>query len=84
MIKIKKATKENEYKILLDFSDDSSVVVDFSYLFSFDTALTNPLKEQIFFDGFFLDAGALCWKHGLELNASSLYEKFVQSTSCAA
>lgn len=84
MIKIKKATKESEYKILLDFSDGRSAVVDFTYLFSFDTTLTNPLKEQQFFDAFFLDAGALCWKHGLELSASSLYEKFVQSTSCAA
>ncbi len=84
MIKITKATKANEYKIALEFSDGSHVIADLSYLLSFGTSLTEPLKDQAFFDGFFIDAGALCWKHGLELSASSLHMKFVQTDANVA
>lgn len=84
MIKLIKATKIEDHKIALQFSDAKEAVVDLSYLLDFGTSLTEPLKDQLFFDQFFIDAGALCWKHGLELSASSLYLKFVQTTSHAA
>ena len=84
MIKILKATKVEDYKIVLQFSDGKQAVADLSYLLNFGTSLTEPLKDQLFFDQFFIDAGALCWKHGLELSASSLHIKFVQTASHAA
>lgn len=84
MIKIIKATKVEDHKIALQFSDTKEAVADLSYLLDFGTSLTEPLKDQTFFDQFFIDAGALCWKHGLELSASSLYMKFVQTDSNAA
>lgn len=84
MIKIIKATKVEDYKIALQFSDSKMAVADLSYLLNFGTPLTEPLKDQTFFDQFFIDAGALCWKHGLELSGSSLYMKFVQTDIYAA
>ena len=84
MIEIIKATKVEDHKIALQFSDAKEAVIDLSYLLNFGTSLTEPLKDQTFFDQFFIDAGALCWKHGLELSGSSLHMKFVQTDSHAA
>jgi len=84
MIKIIKATKVEDHKIALEFSDGSKAIADLSYLLNFGTSLSEPLKDQTFFDQFFIDAGALCWKHGLELSGSSLHMKFVQTDSHAA
>jgi hypothetical protein len=84
MIKIIKATKVEDHKLELEFSDGSKAIADLSYLLNFGTSLTEPLKDQTFFDQFFIDAGALCWKHGLELSGSSLHMKFVQTDSHAA
>ena len=75
MIKIIRATYIKDYTIKLEFSDNSSASFDFSYLLSKNTELTNQLKDQEYFSGFFLELGALCWKNGLELSPSSLYQK---------
>jgi hypothetical protein len=34
-----------------------------------------PLQDQAFFERFFIDAGALCWPHGLELSPDRLREQ---------
>ncbi|MBD3799320.1 DUF2442 domain-containing protein [Sulfuricurvum sp.] len=83
MIKILKATQDEGYKIVLEFSDGSKAVADLSYLLDFGTSLSKPLKDKTFFDQFFIEAGTLCWKHGLELSGSSLHLKFIQ-TDCHA
>jgi hypothetical protein len=59
MIKIIKATKVEDHKIALQFSDTKEAVADLSYLLDFGTSLTEPLKDQTFFDHFFIDAGNL-------------------------
>lgn len=75
MIKITKATYINDYIVKLEFSDNSFSNFDFSYLLTKNTELTNPLNDQKYFQTFFLELGALCWKNGLELSPSSLYQK---------
>ncbi len=79
MIKIIKATYIVNYTIKLEFSDHHFSEVDFSYLLSKNTALTNSLKDETYFKDFFLEMGALCWKNGLELSPSSLYHKAKES-----
>jgi len=34
-----------------------------------------PLQDQAFFERFFIDAGALCWPHGLDLSPDHLREQ---------
>lgn len=75
MIKIVKADYLDGYRIRLTFSDGKSGVQDFSYLLEKETLLTVPLRESSYFQKFFLELGALCWKDGLELGPQSLYEK---------
>jgi hypothetical protein len=37
--------------------------------------LLEPLQDQAFFERFFIDAGALCWPHGLELSPDRLHDQ---------
>jgi hypothetical protein len=79
MIKIIKATYIEEYSIKLEFSDNTFSAFDFSYLLTKNTSLTNPLRDRDYFKEFFLELGALCWKNGLQLSPSSLYQKAKES-----
>lgn len=81
MINIVKIKYVDKYNLELHFSDNSFGVVDFSYLISKNTSLTNPLKDIEYFKNNFIDFGALCWKNGLELSAESLYEKLIELKS---
>lgn len=81
MINIVKIKYVDKYNLELHFSDNSFGVIDFSYLISKNTSLTNPLKDIEYFKNNFIDFGALCWKNGLELSAESLYEKLIELKS---
>lgn len=75
MINLIKVTPAEGYVLNLYFSDGSMGLIDFSYLLETKTVLTLPLEDQSYFQGCFIDFGALCWKNGLELSAESLYLK---------
>ena len=75
MIKIVKAEHLGQYRIRLTFSDGKQGEFDMAPLLSKDTALTQPLKIPETFKGFYLELGALCWKNGLELSPSALYQE---------
>ncbi len=40
--------------------------------------MVRPLKDPAFFADCFLEPGALCWRNGFELSASSLHRKLAQ------
>ncbi len=75
MINLIKASLLEGYKVKLYFSDNSFGVFDFSYLLKANTVLTKPLEDKVYFEQFFIDFGALCWKNGLEISAESLHLK---------
>ncbi len=79
MIKIIRAEYIDGHRIKLYFSDHTMADVDFSYLLSKDTSLTNALKDKCYFKDFFLELGALCWKNGLSFSPTSLYKKAKES-----
>ena len=78
MINLIKVTHTEAYKIKLYFSDNSFGIYDFAYLLKANTVLTKPLEDKTYFNQFFIDFGALCWKNGLELSAESLHLKLKQ------
>lgn len=75
MIKITKAIYKSDYFIELYFSDGKKGLFDASELVSRNTEMVHPLKDKHYFQSFFLELGALCWKNGLEFSPSSLYLK---------
>ena len=75
MIKIVKAEHLGQYRIRLTFADGMQGEFDMGPLLSRETALTLPLKSPETFKAFYLELGALCWKNGLELSPSAIYQE---------
>ena len=75
MIKIVKAEHLGQYRIHLTFSDGKQGEFDMAPLLTKETVLTQPLKNPETFKDFYLELGALCWKNGLELSPSALYQE---------
>ncbi|WBA82905.1 DUF2442 domain-containing protein [Endozoicomonas sp. GU-1] len=79
MIKIVQAVFQAGLGIKLRFSDGSFGVMDFSEMLSHKTSLTRALEDDVFFQRFFIELGALCWPNGLEFSAGSLYKRLEES-----
>ncbi len=75
MIKIIRAEYRQDKTIRVHFSDGMTGDYDLSTLIARDTVMVRPLNESEFFQNFFLELGALCWKNGFELSAGGIYEK---------
>ena len=75
MTKILSATHLGGRRIELSFSDGVMGVWDAEALLARTGPLLVPLQDQAFFERFFIDAGALCWPHGLELSPDRLREQ---------
>lgn len=74
MIKVLNARLIAPFQIELDFSDHSQGVFDARvYLANRSGSLLEKLREPIYFQRFFIDAGALCWPNGLELSPARLH-----------
>ncbi|AGA89375.1 Protein of unknown function (DUF2442) [Thioflavicoccus mobilis 8321] len=75
MIKIVQAEVIANHVVRLAFSDGSSGELDLTELLDRDGEMVRPLKDPAFFADCFLELGALCWRNGFELSASSLHRK---------
>ena len=78
MNKVIRAEFKSNYLVRLEFSDGSSGDYDLADLVRQDTEMVRPLKDPAFFADFFLELGALCWRNGFELSASSLHRKLAK------
>ena len=78
MIKIIHAEAVADFVVRLEFSDGSSGNLDLTELVERDTEMVRPLTDPAVFADCFPELGALCWRNGFELSASSLYRKLVQ------
>jgi hypothetical protein len=78
MIKVVRAEIKSNYLVQLEFSDGTSGDYDVTELVRQDTEMVRPLKNPAFFADFFLELGALCWRNGFELSASSLHRKLAK------
>jgi hypothetical protein len=75
MIKIISAKYLGDYVIDLTFSDGTHGNYDFAPLVFKEAPMVIPIRDHDRFRKFYLELGALCWKHGLELSAWSIHEK---------
>jgi hypothetical protein len=62
-------------RIELTFSDGLVGEWDATALLARTGPLLEPLQDQAFFQRFIIDAGALCWPHGLELSPDRLHDQ---------
>ena len=82
MIKVLNARLADTVKLKIDFSDHTPGVFDANaYLASRSGPLLDKLRDPAYFKRFFIDAGALCWPHGLEISTARLRELIVISAT---
>jgi glycine/D-amino acid oxidase-like deaminating enzyme len=75
MIKILRASYRTQNDIRLEFSDGVTATFDLQkYLDEHQGSLLSPLHDATYAQRLFIDCGALCWPHGLELSPARLYE----------
>ena len=74
MLKLLTAHYVENFQIRLEFSDATFGDFDGVVLLKRHGSLLEPLRDEIYFQRCFIDAGALCWPNGLELSATRLRE----------
>ncbi len=73
MIKIVSAKPLHDYVIAVSFSDGSGGEYDLARLIARKTTLTQQIENPTYFNDFFLELGALCWRNGFELSPGAIY-----------
>ena len=74
MIKVIEARYLGNFQIAVVFADGKEGAFDGNVLLKNSGSLLEPLRNENYFNRFFIDAGALCWPNGLELSPARLYE----------
>jgi len=75
MIKLLSCQYHDNNLIFLEFSDGVSGFFNLDeYLSCRHGPMLEPLQDAAFARRCFIDAGALCWPHGLEISPARLHE----------
>jgi Protein of unknown function (DUF2442) len=74
MIKLIKAHYQGDFQVTLSFSDGKEAVFDSHGLLQRSGPSLEPLRNEAYFKRLFIDAGALCWPHGVELSPARLHD----------
>ena len=72
MLKIRSAEYRGERVIRITFSDGTGGDYDLRELVARGGEMVGPLADRQYFQGFFLQLGALCWPNGFELSATGI------------
>ncbi len=67
-----RAEHRGGFRIHLVFDDGLSKTVDFSSWLN--GPVFEPLKEEAFFQRFFIDGGTVCWPNGADIAPVTLYD----------
>jgi len=78
MIKIIQANYLKDKTIQIHFSDGSWGDYNLQPLIDKRSTLTKEIEDQVDFQKFYLEMGALCWRNGLELAPSSIHHELEQ------
>ena len=78
MIKVTQAEYLHDKTIQIHFSDGSWGDYNLQPLIDKQSTLTKEIEDQVDFQKFYLEMGALCWRNGLELSPSSIHHKLEQ------
>lgn len=74
MIKVIEARYPGDFQIDIIFSDGKEGAFDGRALLQRTGSLLEPLRDENYFQRFFIDTGALCWPNGLELSPARIYD----------
>ena len=67
-----RATYEGGFRIRLTFNDSLQGIVDFQNWL--EGPVFEPLKDQTYFQRFFIDGGTVVWPNGADIAPETLYD----------
>jgi hypothetical protein len=74
LIKVRKAKPLGDYRLVIEFSDDTMGERDFS-LTSETGPMLQPLKEPTYFRRLFVENGAITWPNGYDWDPIALHDE---------
>jgi Protein of unknown function (DUF2442) len=74
LIKVRKAKPLGDYRLVIEFSDDTMGERDFS-LTSETGPILQPLKEPTYFRRLFVENGAITWPNGYDWDPIALHDE---------
>src|SRR5262249_32860693 len=75
MIEVREARHLGDFRLWIEFSDDSAGERDFSFLTAEVGPMIEPLKDPAYFGRVFVENGVLTWPNGFDLDPIALHDE---------
>ena len=75
LIKVRIAKPLGDYRLVIEFSDDTMGERDFSFITSETGPMLQPLKEPTYFRRLFVENGAITWPNGYDWDPIALHDE---------
>jgi hypothetical protein len=75
LIKVRKAKPLGDYRLAIEFSDDTMGERNFSFITSEAALMLEPLKDPICFRRVFVENGVITWPNGYDWDPIALHDE---------
>jgi hypothetical protein len=75
LIKVRRATALGDYRLRLEFSDDTVGERDLGFIVGEDGPMLEPLKDPTYFKRVFVENGVLTWPNGYDWDPIALHDE---------
>jgi uncharacterized protein DUF2442 len=79
MIEVREAKHLRDFRLRIEFSDDSVGERDFAFLTTESGPMIDPLKDPIYFARVFVENGVLTWPNGFDLDPIALHDEMKEA-----
>jgi hypothetical protein len=79
VIKVRRAEPIGDYRLRVEFSDDTVGERDFSFITGEAGSLLEPLKDPAYFRRVFVESGALTWPNGYDWDPIALHDEMQEA-----
>ena len=79
MIEVREAHHLGDYRLRVEFSDDTVGERDFAFLARETGPMVDPLRDPAYFARVFVENGVLTWPNGFDLDPIALHEEMKQA-----
>jgi Protein of unknown function (DUF2442) len=74
LIKVRRAKPVGDYRLVIEFSDDTWGERDFSFIKRESGPMLEPLKDPAYFRRVFIEDGVMTWPNGYDWDPIALHD----------
>ncbi|HYS49688.1 MAG TPA: DUF2442 domain-containing protein [Xanthobacteraceae bacterium] len=79
IIEVREARHLGNYRLRVEFSDDTVGERDFTFLARESGPMVEPLRDPVYFARVFVEDGVLTWPNGFDLDPIALHDEMKQA-----